>query len=95
MPTDSVSQRLDPQDIGAVARTWNTEHVNKYLSCGWVITALVNTQTGPESFSLHYHLGWPRHLGEVKQPDLGLSFGKSRLPDGTTPQVGDNDEIPF
>lgn len=75
MENDAILTQLEPHDIASVVRTWNTEHVNKYLACGWLITALVKQQTGPDSYSLDYHLGWPRKLGTPLTPDLGKDFG--------------------
>lgn len=63
-----------------------------------MITALVKQQNGLESYSLDYHLGWPRRLGEPKQPDFKVHYssGFDNLPKGMKiPETGDDDEIKF
>lgn len=69
MPTDASTQSLEPQDIAAVESAHRTETVNQYLNCGWIITAIARSQSGPDDVSVVYHLGWPRHRGEPKTPD--------------------------
>jgi hypothetical protein len=77
MSIDVPKKQFPPEDIASVAMTWDVGYVNKYLAAGWIITAMVKRQTGPESFSLDYHLGWPRQSGEPKEPDLSNDYSVS------------------
>ncbi|MYM71240.1 hypothetical protein GTP56_03400 [Duganella sp. FT134W] len=67
--TDAGVQPIEPQDIAAVEAFQWTDTVNKFLAAGWVITAIVKNQSGPESVSVDYHMAWPRQLGKPKYPE--------------------------
>lgn len=58
------SSKLDPQDIARVSTATDPEDVNAHLSLGWVIIGMASSQHSEHGFSLTYHLGWPRSLGE-------------------------------
>jgi hypothetical protein len=96
MENNTILQQVEPQDIAEVARTWDTGHVNRYLASGWVIMALVKQQTGPESYSLDYHLGWPRQLGMPIQPDLITHYtGHFSSKDKASADAVDGVDVPF
>jgi hypothetical protein len=88
------STKLDPQDIARVATAeWVTD-VNKYLDLGWVIIGMASSQHSEHGFSLTYHLGWPRKLGEPQQPEKS---GWSTLftSDDAESKDGEQEQSPF
>lgn len=95
MPSDKSTQSIDPQDIAAVESMRRTEDVNEYLRCGWIITAIARSQTGPDDVTVVYHLGWPRQLGDVVEPEKVLAARRSweALMKRSTPTA--DGEIPF
>ena len=58
---------LDLQDISEVAIIESAGEVNRHLALGWLLLGLSSNQFAENGFTLRYHLGWRRSLGEVRR----------------------------
>lgn len=63
----TVPTTLDLQDIAEVAVFTSTSEVNRHLALGWLLLGLSSNHHSEHGYTLGYHLGWPRSLGETKR----------------------------
>jgi hypothetical protein len=59
----------DRPDVAELQELRDLDHVNRLLNQGWVLidTRVTGLPDGPRNETVHYVIGWPRALGEVKR----------------------------
>jgi hypothetical protein len=72
MPT-TVPTTLDLQDIGEVATFASASEVNRHLALGWLLLGLSSNQHSEHGYTLNFHLGWRRSLGEAKRAESDMA----------------------
>lgn len=74
---------LDLQEISQVIHLHSSSEVNRHLALGWVLLGLSSNQHSEHGYSLIFHLGWKRTLGEPQRAESDLeSWSKSETPFG-------------
>jgi hypothetical protein len=73
---------LDLQEISQVINLQSSSEVNRHLALGWVLLGLSSNQHSEHGYTLSYHLGWQRNLGEPQRADSDM---EAWLKDDSTP----------
>lgn len=68
----TVPTTLDLQDIAEVAVFASTNQVNRLLALGWLLLGLSSDHHSEHGYTLNYHLGWRRSLGETKRTESDM-----------------------
>lgn len=64
----------DLQDIAEVVGVKSTNEVNRYLALGWRLLGLASDQHSEHDYTLTYHLGWRRDLGEPQRAETDMEL---------------------
>ena len=64
----------DLQDIAEVVGVTSTDEVNRYLALGWRLLGLASNQYSEHGYTLTYHLGWRRDLGEPQRTETDMAL---------------------
>ena len=70
--TTTVPITLDLQDIAEVATFASAREVNRHLALGWLLLGLSSNQHSEHGYTMSYHLGWRRSLGETKRAESAM-----------------------
>ena len=70
--TTTVPITLDLQDIAKVATVASAREVNRHLALGWLLLGLSSNQHSEHGYTMSYHLGWRRSLGETKRAESAM-----------------------
>lgn len=59
----------DRPDVAELQELRDLDQVNRLLNQGWVLidTHVTSAPDGPRNETVHYVIGWPRALGEVRR----------------------------
>jgi hypothetical protein len=68
----TVPTTLDLQDIAEVAVFASSSQVNRHLALGWLLLGLSSNHHSEHGYTLNYHLGWRRSLGETKRAESDM-----------------------
>lgn len=60
-----------------IKRDWtatfiSAREVNRHLALGWLLLGLSSDQHSEHGYTMKYHLGWRRSLGETKRAESDM-----------------------
>jgi len=93
MEEKAKKKNLDPQDIARVAQVQTKEDVNTYLEKGWIIIGMSSEHHSEHGFTLKYHLGWDRNLGET--PEIPLTGWRKFIAESKEREANADPDNPF
>lgn len=72
MANSLLTTLVDFQDIAEVTMITCADEVNRNLVLGWMLMGLSSNQYSEHGYTLTYHLGWRKSLGEPKRADSNM-----------------------